>query len=630
MPYAYDVRTGVHPLGIVLFPFLLVACAALGAACEAAVCLIPARWLSPLYCVFAIFAFGVVIVWSIRLGRIRGAWPAVVIAVFAVTAYVAGSLGAAYYIAPEKARNGFTWVGFFFERVSNGVPLNGPVAGPKMNKTGARVSGFFLIVLWSIEGLALLFTAAATTFIEVNKPFCDSCKSWATVRKWTCKRLLEPHWKQMVDLDGGIMGLLGPALRATSKQNRLEYRLDACNCGKLVALSALTVKMQEEGDPLEEQVYPPSLLTAQELSMLFEWAERIDPQLQSKRPVLQALQPTVVSTSSGDASLPPAEVDKNGEFIARLRIAFLNQEDFPADTNQIRVLRKMMKQGRFADVSAVLRSINDPTTRGIFSEAAVSWLAKLPQLDRWAASEPGNADARLLRGIKMVKDAWEARGGDFTPKNVPIFFSRLQEAEVELTHAAGLNPADGIAHAWLILCSMGLQRGVEASQQHFKESVRRMPQLRQPFRFLVQHMCSKWGGDDDNMLKFARVASARAPINSTIHSVLAEAHLEYGLSLERAGTKTMREYMSQPSVRAEIVEAAKKIFPASGYKPSLDSLRARELFAFVLWQAGERGMAEDYLLKVSPSGLFHYFCPWWMFWGSPRVSQALAAVRTGR
>ncbi len=106
--------------------------------------------------------------------------------------------------------------------------------------------------------------------------------------------------------------------------------------------------------------------------------------------------------------------------------------------------------------------------------------APLEALDAWCRFEPTCADAWLLRGIRRVHWAWEARGSgraaEVEEEMWPVFFQRLESAVSDLSWAAELVPEDPEPHGRLISAAMGLSYEPEQILELLRQALARDPE----------------------------------------------------------------------------------------------------------------------------------------------------------
>ena len=107
---------------------------------------------------------------------------------------------------------------------------------------------------------------------------------------------------------------------------------------------------------------------------------------------------------------------------------------------------------------------------------------------------------------------------------------------------------------------------------------------------MIQALARKWGGSHDTMFEFARSESAQAPDGSSVHRVVALAHLEQWLDLPREtqdGQRPQRTYFRRHEVAAEVLRAADRSIRSPAYVPSRATPADRNAFAMCFYQMGE-------------------------------------------
>lgn len=273
------------------------------------------------------------------------------------------------------------------------------------------------------------------------------------------------------------------------------------------------------------------------------------------------------------------------------------------DTPAVRRVRSGLWRGRrVAQAVAAVRNAKDADERAYLVEAFADWWSKPRFLQRTVKDD----ELILIRGVFGVKRAWRARGGGWTPKHFPEFQARLRYAEADLLHAAQALPADPVAPAWLIVCYRGLQ-SPSSGEDAFKEAVRRDRTLRFAHSALLWNKTPSWYGSEEEAAEFVQ-ASVRA--QPRLKALVPEL---YAMVPTSVADDTL--LWARPEVAASVLAANKAVFP-DGHAASMESLRARNWFAYALWRTGQHAAAAPHLAvlgrrpQILPWGQAHPLVDW--------------------
>ncbi|MBX3324088.1 MAG: hypothetical protein KF757_13995 [Phycisphaeraceae bacterium] len=566
--------------------------AAIGGVYGFAAAWVPWGIINPITTIVLCFALGFVAVQTIRLSRFRSGGGAFVFAVIGTAAFMlASALVLRGVLSPGSGLGGF-----LADRRQQGVVLFGSFA----------VSGVWLVLSWIAQALLVLAVLSMTLVGESVRPYCAACGAWAWKPCWTF-RLRGPSEGAVANVKAHkTLESLTMVSRGGSADRMLVCSLGVCDCGSQAVLNASLKKMvdgseQNPGDTLLHD----SPVNSATVPTLYAWAERLDPDMRGKRPSIRA----IASVLLDDADVSMLDYPQ-GEPATRMRWSGLvYAADGRADNILTRGLRdEIVKRGPgiIAPAIALARTDGD---RAFIAEACADWQRPPVWLEAWLQAAPDAFEVHLVSGIHSVKRAWDARGGGWQPKNFGLFESRLIEAEQSLHRATELRPDDPTAWAWLIYAGKGRGHELEALYEIFKQAIRRSPFFRPAHTFFLDTLAPKWGGSRAKMLEFARKASARAPAGASVHSIVAEAHVEMGCDLERSKESTLAEYLQQVGVQQELREANNKAFRSGGIAPDMETPRTRAWFAYALWQANLTDEAAEHLRIIGTTSAWGIFGP---------------------
>lgn len=235
-----------------------------------------------------------------------------------------------------------------------------------------------------------------------------------------------------------------------------------------------------------------------------------------------------------------------------------------------------------------------------------------PGFDAWVTARPASATAHLVRGAHAVAWAWEARGtgyADTVDRDAwQVFHGRLDSAEADLARACELDPTDATPWTVLLHSGRGLSVGKEELLRRFGEAVDRLPDAPTAHFSLLQGLCAKWVGSNDEMFGFARTRAGSAPDGSVLHGLIPDAHVEHWLEASR--DKAVAGYFQEPAVRVELIQHAQRSVLHPSWVDQPWGVRTLNLFAATLRLAGERELSQEVAVRI---GTRRTEVPWCYF-----------------
>ena len=240
--------------------------------------------------------------------------------------------------------------------------------------------------------------------------------------------------------------------------------------------------------------------------------------------------------------------------------------------------------------------------------------------DAWVERAPDEPMAWLARGAYGVGWAWAARGGGYaetvSEEQWELFFERLNRAESDLMRAAEMDPQDPLPWSHMLVSGRGLQVPTEELRMRLDEVQSRRPWLVEAHMQLLQSLCAKWFGSDEESLEFARATSREAPEGAAVHALVPMAHIEIWLDMERREGEDPAEYEERSDVREEIQEAARRSVFSDAFADELPSVFAMNVFAMGLHLWGD---PEGALALVRRLGRRRTEFPWVFLYADPGV-----------
>ncbi|MFE0459541.1 hypothetical protein ACFW1A_09800 [Kitasatospora sp. NPDC058965] len=226
----------------------------------------------------------------------------------------------------------------------------------------------------------------------------------------------------------------------------------------------------------------------------------------------------------------------------------------------------------------------------------VGQIAEVAGVEEWipqaVASESESALPLLVSGARQITWGWEARTAArakyVTREQWQLFHQRLETAEEQLYAVAEREP-DWLG-PWYFLQISGRGGSVDedAGTYRFEAALRRCPGHPASHRQRLQQLCRKWGGSHEQMHAFARTAMLGAPEGSQLGELVALAHLEHWLDLDRGADQ---RYLTSQPVRLQLAEAAQRSVLHPAYVRRRGWAGPHNTFAMVLSLAGERNLA---------------------------------------
>ncbi|MEU8761498.1 hypothetical protein [Streptomyces sp. NPDC048659] len=247
-----------------------------------------------------------------------------------------------------------------------------------------------------------------------------------------------------------------------------------------------------------------------------------------------------------------------------------------------------------------------PTVRAILEARPESedrtellWaVADAAGVERWIdpviEAEPDAPLPRLVAGIRHITWGWEARtdarAKDVSREQFDVFHARLRIAESRLYEAAEREP--GWTSPWygLQVTGRGLQVTKDTARRRFEATLRRAPLHLGAHQQQLQHLCAKWNGSHEEMHAFARASTFGAPGGNLLGQLVAYAHIEHWLDLDRGEDAA---YISGPQVAASLNEAADHTYRHPDFQRNRGWLPLVNTFAMAFSLAGDRAGARE-------------------------------------
>lgn len=173
------------------------------------------------------------------------------------------------------------------------------------------------------------------------------------------------------------------------------------------------------------------------------------------------------------------------------------------------------------------------------------------------AANPNDLLAATLLAAREVIIGWEirtaARASQVSREQFRELHRHLRQAEQLLIRVTALDPANDLAWTERLTTARGLQLGQNEARRRYDRLTRHYPAHFTAQARLLQQLCPKWSGSWEALHSFARECMQTAPPGALNAGLVAEAHLEHWLDLNKS---ERTEYLRRPDVHRELVEAA--------------------------------------------------------------------------
>jgi hypothetical protein len=270
--------------------------------------------------------------------------------------------------------------------------------------------------------------------------------------------------------------------------------------------------------------------------------------------------------------------------------------DAALDDIDLRAARRAALSGDWQPAAQLLTVTRDPDVRWsrieVLAEAADrrrSWV------DQWLDQRPGDRDALAVRAQAGLVHACEIRGQDWTPREVGRFRDALEDAEAYALEAAATYPGDPAPRVTLVALARFQEVPRDELDRRLRSVLDLAPGHRGAHEQALQYLAPKWHGSADEVLRFARTASAAAPAGSDLALLPVVAHIEqYVMLMERTAAIADR-HITSAAVREEIRAAAARWTDGADGTPRVAAASGHNVVAFAAWLAELPELAAEHL-----------------------------------
>lgn len=289
-------------------------------------------------------------------------------------------------------------------------------------------------------------------------------------------------------------------------------------------------------------------------------------------------------------------------------------------------------QGDFAPTIRFLQTESDVDRKhGFISQLLADGITA--DAHRSLAKHLGTFEGELLDAHAQTALAWEARGyggaNTVSDEQWKAYEQGLRFAMQRAEKAAELKPDDPLPwlHMLKVIGDLDESQGVRI----FEEARRRAPNAFAPFKdFAYRFKTIRWGATEEEMIAFARQASAEAPAGDLRHSLIVAAHRE-AWDYPREFNKDRADslvHIARPEVQNEVTAACERSVLVPNMPPSPDRKAAIEQFAAWFYIVGDKEKCGHLLQMLPPTTTSRHWnvlgdkafeqARKWCFEGAPR------------
>jgi hypothetical protein len=583
-----NAQRSLHPAEFVMIPIGIAITGSLGAGYGSLTSLNPWGIANPVALIAVMFALGASTMWIIRLGHMRGELHGGLVGLVFGVSFVVG----VFVITFMFDTSGKSFFAFHAGRLADGIPLFG--------SGSYQMKGWLLGTFWVLGSLLAAIVGFTGGIMEAVKPYCTDCNKWASRTRWRAQ-VFDVLPASAEAIRQRSVAALTMTQTGPPGKKKLALSVRTCRCGRV---GSLTVKFNDAADEgAADKLIDAEALDPATLGRIVEWVKR--------QPKFDASTPPELNIVAPEENREPfvmSPTPETGEHRYGFRDGGMPRWGGYLDNDYTRALRDRLRKHDFRAAHEAIKAVKNHDDLAYVAEACGDWPRNQSFCDAWAERIPDSKLLPLIRGIHHIRLAWEARGGGWQVKNYDGFLFHIEQAEGALAQATAARPRDPNPWAWMIITSMAMGGELDELKRQFGKAVRRGPDHRFAHSFMVQALSGKWGGDDEQMLAFARAASASGSLGSNVHVCLVEAHLEAALAASRADKKATPEaYFSSPKIGTEILEANHRCFAGGKHTLTMETPRSRAWFAWGLWKSGHLEPAAEHMRIIGKT------CPWQPF-----------------
>lgn len=243
---------------------------------------------------------------------------------------------------------------------------------------------------------------------------------------------------------------------------------------------------------------------------------------------------------------------------------------------------------QYAELKELFETLDSPAERYFYS---VSMSRNMfPQvLEEWTRKSPSSGDALLCYGARLLQWSWSARGygrgAEISDSEWEEFFKRLDKTRQVLLECAEKAPEDPTPWAYLIMVATWYSDTDDLKYQYFNEAIARDPNNWAAHMHMIIALSEKWGGDNEEMLEFARRVSSSAPVGSDLKAILVKAYIEYWKYLDLFENKPAEaeNFVMDKNIQKDIIDLYNESLNHESFEESKVSIFVRYNLSGWFW-----------------------------------------------
>lgn len=267
----------------------------------------------------------------------------------------------------------------------------------------------------------------------------------------------------------------------------------------------------------------------------------------------------------------------------------------------IKAYKILEHPNKYIQLKELFDSLSSPAERYFYS---VSMSRNMfPQaLKEWTEKYPESGDALLCYGARLLQWSWSARGyglgREVSDSEWEVFFNRLDETKEVLLKCTEKSPEDPTPWAYLIMVATWRSESEEIKYHYFNEAISRDPNNWAAHMHMIIALSEKWGGNNEDMIEFARQSSKDAPIGSDLKAILVKAYIEYWkyLDIFEDSPDDAKAFILDHEIQSDIIEAYNSSLAHDDFCESKVTIFVRYNLSSWFWTTRDRSRLRNELL----------------------------------
>lgn len=215
-------------------------------------------------------------------------------------------------------------------------------------------------------------------------------------------------------------------------------------------------------------------------------------------------------------------------------------------------------------------------------------------------SRPDDLIVKALYADSQIAAGWRARSGYrasyVSDQQFETFHDHLRKAERALIEICAMDPTWTYPWHLRLMTARGLELGQSETRRRYDRLAELNPHHLPAQQQFQQQLCPKWSGSWEELFEFSRKASAEADPGSANPLLIAKAHLEKWLDLDKSGDA----YLRSKDVIEELDGAAAASVLHPQFRPGFDWVTAHSAFGVAFALAGDRARATPHFRALGP------------------------------